>query len=138
MSTCSFKVLPNSLWLRVPGCHAHFFHITTLHSQKPKLCSHFSCLFSLEFKVKKHLLHFFLSLFGHPLSSSLSACFYFYFLPFNTFSISVQFAFSFPSSPSALLLLHSPLLLSSMCKWRVEGAWDGGKAACRKFFPPLC
>lgn len=73
---------------------------------------------------------------GHPLSPPSFSC---HSIPF---SISLQF--SFPSSPSAsfsLLLLHlhlhPPFLLPCMCKRRVEGVRDGGKAfACRKFFSP--
>lgn len=71
---------------------------------------------------------------GHPLSPPSFSC---HSIPF---SISLQF--SFPSSPSAsfsllLLHLHPPFLLPCMCKRRVEGVRDGGKAfACRKFFSP--
>lgn len=71
---------------------------------------------------------------GHPLSPPSFSC---HSIPFP---ISLQF--SFPSSPSAsfsllLLHLHPPFLLPCMCKRRVEGVRDGGKAfACRKFFSP--
>ena len=78
-----------------------------------------------------HLLHFSFHVFsGHPLSPPSFSC---HSIPF---SISLQF--SFPSSPSAsFLLLHPPFLLPCMCKRRVEGVRDGGKAfACRKFFSP--
>lgn len=100
---------------------------------------HFSCLsecfLSKKIQVKMHLLHFSFHFFsGHPLSPPSFSC---HSIPF---SISLQF--SFPSSPSAsfsllLLHLHPPFLLPCMCKRRVEGVRDGGKAfACRKFFSP--